>query len=883
MRLLRVWLVRLGGMFRKEQREADLAAELESHLQMHIDENVRTGMTPEEARRDALMKLGGVEQTKESYREQGGLPWFETLLQDLRYGARMLRKSPGFTIVAALTLALGIGANTAIFSLVDGILLRPLPFAQPKDLVSVTGTYPKGGFEAMREQVKSLDVAAYVEGYEFNLTGQGEPVRLNGTLVSAEFFLVLGARPELGRPFYPGEDKAGQDGYVILSHALWQQRFASDPSIVGRSIELEGVSRQVVGVMPAEFHFPSPKTQVWIPLHNDPRDTIAYWAGDFMPIIGRLRRGATIEQARAEIRLFQKRVFALFPWTMPVSWNADVSVVELQNGLVADVRARLFLLLGAVSLILLIACVNVANLALSRAATREKEIAVRSAMGADRRRVIRQLLTESVLLALIGATLGIFLAAEGLRLLKAALPADTPRLADAHIDWRVLVFTGGLAVLTGILFGLAPAIHSSRTAVAGALKSAGRGAAATVSHRLRSGLAIAEVALAVLLVVAAGLLVRSFWALSHVDPGFRTAQILTARVTPNQSYCSDPARCVSFYRELVSRMKVVPGVTSAAVVNTLPLGGRVAKRPLEIENLTIAPGENGPLFWMDVVTPDYFDLMHIPVLSGRGFTSADLASKSNVVLVSVSTVRRFWPDQNVVGTHLRFTGEKEEWRTIIGIVPDIRAYDLQSPVPKWMNGTIYVPYNEQAALEGGRVPSDMTIVIQASLDEAQVQDQLRRTVAGLNPEVPTGEMRPMNAVVSESVSTPASTTFLFVAFALLALVLGIIGIYGVLAYLVATRTREIGIRLALGALPRDVLLLILKEGARFSLIGIVLGLASAFAVTRLLASELYGVSPADPVTFSAAAAVMAVVSMLACYIPTRRAMRVDPLVALRYE
>jgi len=801
----------------------------------------------------------------------------------VRYGARMLRKNPGFTIVAALTLALGIGANTAIFSLVDGILLRPLPFAAPKELVSVTGTYPRGGLVAMREQMHSLEVAGYVEGYEFNLTGRGEPVRLSGTLVSAEFFLVLGARPELGRPFYPGEDKAGQDGYVILSHALWQQKFGGDASIVGRSIELEGVSRQVVGIMPAEFHFTSPKTQIWIPLHNDPRDTIAYWAGDFMPIIGRLRPGATINEARAEIRLFQTRVFGLFPWTMPASWNADVSVVELQTGMVADVRARLFLLLGAVSLILLIACVNVANLALSRAATREKEIAVRSAMGADRRRVMRQLLTESVLLALLGATLGVFLAMEGLHLLKSALPADTPRLVDAHIDWRVLAFTGGLAVMTGLLFGLAPAIHSSRTAVAEALNATGRGAAATVSHRLRSGLAIAEVAFAVLLVVAAGLLVRSFWALSHVDPGFRTTQILTARITPNQTYCSDPARCVSFYRELVSRMQAVPGVTSAAVVNTLPLGGRVAKRPLEIENLIIAPGENGPLFWMDVVTPDYFELMHIPVLSGRDFTSADLASKSNVVLVSVSTARRFWPNQNVIGTHLRFTGEKEDWRTIIGIVPDVRAYDLQRPVPEWMNGTIYVPYNENAALEGGRVPSDMTIVIQASIDQAQVRDQLRRTVAGLNPEVPTGEVKPMTAVVSESVSTPASTTFLFVAFALLALVLGIIGIYGVLAYLVATRTREIGIRLALGAHPRDVLWLVMKEGARFSLIGILLGLASAFALTRLLASELYGVSPADPVTFTAAATVMAVVTMLACYVPTRRAMRVDPMVALRYE
>jgi putative ABC transport system permease protein len=457
-----MWFRRLRNLFRRTQLDRDLQDELASHLALHIEDNLRSGMTPEAARRDALLKLGGIEQTKESVREQRGLPWFETLLQDLRYGARMLRKCPGFTAISLLTLALGIGANTAIFSLVDGILLRPLPFSKPQDLVSVTGTYPKGAFVALRDQVQSLDVASYMEGHEFNLQRSGEPVRLSGTLVSAEFFYVLGAPPELGRPFSAGDDKPGQDNYVILSHALWQQRVAADPGIIGRAIVLEGVSRQVVGVMPADFRFPSAKTQVWIPLHNDPRDAVAYWAGDFMPVIGRLRPGTTINQARAEIRLLQTRVSSLFPWPMPVSWNADVSVLELKHGMVADVRTRLFLLFGAVGLILLIACVNVANLALSRATTREKEIAVRTAMGADRRRVVRQLLTESVLLALFGGLFGVLLATQGLRLLKFALPAETPRLADAHIDWRVLAFTGGLAILTGFLFGLAPALHSSR-------------------------------------------------------------------------------------------------------------------------------------------------------------------------------------------------------------------------------------------------------------------------------------------------------------------------------------------------------------------------------------------------------------------------------------
>ena len=866
----------------RSRMEREMDAELRFHLETFAEDLMRSGVPREEAMRRARIEFGGIERVKEEGREARGAKIMETLLQDLRYGLRMLRKSPGFTCVAVLTLALGIGANTAIFSLVDGILLRPLPFAASQNLISVTGTYPKGGFVAMREQMKSLDVAAYFESHEFNLTGRGDPLRLSGVLVSAEFFSVLGARPELGRAFYPGDDVAGRDNYVILSHALWEQRFGADRSILGHSIELEGVSREVIGVMPAEFTFPSAKTQIWLPLHNDSRDTVAYWAGDFMPIIGRLRPGSTIPLARAEIRLFQSRVYKLFPWPMPADWNADISVVELRNGMVADVRSRLFLLLGAVGLILLIACVNVANLALSRAATREKEIAVRTAMGAERSRVVRQLLTESVLLALLGGSLGVFLATEGLRLLKAALPADTPRLADAHIDWRVLAFTAGLTILTGLLFGLAPALHSTRAALAQSLNAATRGAGISVSHRLRSALAIAEVAFAVLLVIAAGLLIRSFVALSSVDPGFRAERILTTRVTPNQAFCNDPWRCISFYRELLDRLQAIPGVSSVAAVNTLPLGGRVAKRSLEIENEAVPSGEAMPLFWMDVVTPDYLRVMKIPVVAGRGFTSADDSANALVALVTASTASRFWPGRSPIGSHVRLSGDKD-WRTIVGIVSDVRAYDLRKNVPDWINGTIYFPYAANATLEGGRVPSDMTVVIQSSLEESQLQNVLRSTIAGLNPEVPASEVKTMSAVVAESVSTPASTTVLFVAFAALALVLGLIGIYGVLSFLVSRRTREIGIRLALGAQRRDVLWLVMKEGAKFSLFGISLGLASALGITHLLASELYGVSPADPATFVAAAVLMTLVTLLACYIPTRRAMHVDPLVALRNE
>jgi predicted permease len=727
-----------------------------------------------------------------------------------------------------------------------------------------------------------MDVGAYAEGHDFNLTGLGEPVRLTGTLVSAELLSILGVRPELGRTFYPGEDSAGQDNYVILSHALWEQRFGSDPSIIGRSVQLEGVSRQVAGVMPATFRFPSAKTQIWIPLHNDPRNAVVYWAGDFMPVIGRLRPGSTIDKARAETRMFQSHVGALFPWPMPASWNADVNVVHLQNGMVADVSARLLMLLGAVLLILLIACANVANLTLSRAATREKEIAIRSALGAVRQRIARQLLTESVLLASLGGLLGLIFATIGLRLLEGALPADTPRLAEVHMDWRVLAFTSGLTILTGFIFGLAPALQSSRAVLADSLNSAGRGTSISVSQRLRSLLAVVEVAFAMLLVIAAGLLIRSFWTLSHVNPGFRFEQVVTARVTPNESFCGDPARCLTFYRSVLDQAKASPGVSGAALVNTLPLGGRVSKRSLEIEGFVASADQVLPLFWLDVVTPEYFRVMGIPLLSGRRFAAADESGNAPVAVMTASSAQRFWPGRNAVGQHIRFARDNE-WRTVVGVIADVRAYDLQRNIPDWIKGTVYVPYNPKATLEAGGVPAEMTIAVRTTLDEAQTAAMLRRVVTGLNQEVPVSEVKTMSTVISEAVSTPASTMSLFVTFAGLALALAIIGVYGVLSFLVSKRTREIGIRMALGAQRRDVLWLVMKEGAKFSLTGITLGLAAAFAVTRLLSSELYGISPMDPFTYAGVAIVMAVVTLLASYVPTRRAMRVDPLIALRCE
>jgi putative ABC transport system permease protein len=866
---------------RRPDMESEMDAELQFHMETYAEDLVRGGVPREEAARRARLEFGGVERAKEECREARGVNFIEGFPQDLRYGARTLRKSPGFTMIAVLTLALGIGANTAIFSLVDGILLRPLPYAKPEQLVSVKGTYPKGAFVAMRAQMHTMDVAAYSEDHEFNLTGYGQAVRLSGTVVSAELLSMLGVRPELGRTFYPGEDIVGQDNYVVLSHTLWQQRFGGDQGIIGRAIELEGVGRQVVGVMPAEFRFPSAKTQLWLPLHNDPRNAVMYWAGDFMPVIGRLHAGPKMEQARVEIRMFQAQVTKMFPWPMPAAWNADVSVLPLQEGMVADVRGRLLLLLGAVVLVLLIACANVANLTLSRAATREKEIAIRSALGAGRQRIATQLLTESVLLATLGGLLGLGFAKGGLWLLKAALPTGMPRLADVHLDLRMLVFTGALSIFTGFFFGLAPALQSSRVAPMESLKSGGRGTAVSVSHRLRSTLVVAELAFAVMLVLSAGLLIRSFWAISHRNPGFKSEHVLTARITPNESFCSDAARCLAFYRSVVNQMQASPAFSGTALVNTLPLGGRVSKRTLEVENHVAAPGENAPLFWLDVVTPNYFRVMGIAALAGREFNDTD-ESGSAVALVTAATARRYWPSEDAVGKHLRLLGDKD-WRTVVGVIPDVRAYDLQRNAPEWIEGTAYVPYNVNATLEDGRIPAEMTIAVRTNMDESQVGLVIRRIVAGVSQQVPVSEVKTMREVVSDAVSTPASTTSLFTVFAGLALVLGLIGIYGVLAFLVSKRTREIGIRMALGARRPDVLWLVMKEGAKFSLAGIALGLAGALAATRLLSSELYGVSPIDAVTYLSVTSVMGAMTLLACYIPTRRAMHVDPLSALRQD
>ena len=868
--------------WRRSEQQAQLEQEIQSHLQMAAGDRVERGESAEHAQQAARREFGNVALVQHVTRDQWGWLWLEELVQDLRYGARMLRKNPGFTFVAVLTLALGIGANTAIFSLVNGILLRPLPYQHPDRLVQITGFYPKGAFTAMRSQMQSMGVAAYVEGYEFNLTGNGVPARLTAALVSSDLFSLLGAPPELGRTFRSAEDLATQNDYVVLSHHLFQQRFASDATVIGQWINLDGIQRQIVGVMPADFRFPSPQTDVWIPLDMDPRNTVSYWAGDFMPVIGRLRPGATLTQAGAEISLFQSQVFSLFPWPMPATWNAGVSVVSLRDGLVGDLRVRLLILLVAVALVLLIACANVANLNLSRAAVRGKEIALRVSLGAGRGRIVRQLITESVFMAAVGGALGLALAAAGLSFLKSSLPADTPRLADVALDWRVLVFTAALAIVTGIISGTMPALHASRPELTEALKAGSRGTTHSTSQNLRHALVIGELSLAVLLVCGAGLLIKSLWALSHVDPGFHSENLLTARITPNESFCNDPGRCFGFYRDFVRQVRSLPGVANAALINTLPLDGRVQKRSVNIENYVPAPSAPEPLLWMNAISPGYFEAMRIPLLRGREFTETDTSGNSRVAILSAETERRFFPNQDAVGKHIRLLGQKE-WCTIIGVAADVRGYDLRHSVPQWMDGTLYLPYGPGASLEDGQVPAEMTLVIRSAANQLDLEASLRQLVSSLNEDTPIAELKPMPLILSGATSAPRAVTSLFSAFAAQALILGIVGIYGVISFFVGQRSREIGVRMALGAQPRDVLKLVIREGLSLTLIGIAVGLTAAFALTRFLGSLLYGVGATDPLNFAAVATLFAIVALAACYIPARRAMRVDPIIALRYE
>ena len=884
-RSIRALARRVAGMFRSRRDDREFAAELEAHLQFHIEDNLRSGFSPAEARRRALVSLGGVEQAREHHRERRSLPMLETFFQDARFTLRTLGRNPGFALLAMLTLALGIGANTAIFSIINGVLLRPLPFAEPARLLATHSEYPKGPFVFLRDHSRTMQFAANSEGTEFNLTGVDTPERLTGCSVSANWFDVLGVHPKMGRTFREGEDLPGKDNVVILSYSLWQRRFAGDPAIVGRSIALDGASREIIGVMPPEFRFPSPKTELWAPLHLDARKTGNYWGDSYMEILARLRPGVTLPQAGVELASLRPQIVAAFPWPMPRDmWIKDY-LVPLQESLVLDARPRLLILLAAVGLLLLIACANVANLQLARSASREREVALRTALGAGRWRIVRQLMTESVLLAALGGALGLLAAFAGLGLLKASLPADTPRLAAVSIDGRVLVFTALLSILTGLAFGAMPALGAGLVNLSDTLKSAGDRTSSGGGHRLSRGLIVGEVAVASVLVIAAGLLVKSLWLLSNASQGYRPESILTARITPNQTFCADTGRCLAFYDELLARVRALPGVSAVATADGLPLSGVWETIPSDIEGHPVRPGQHSPMIMERIISPGYLGLMEIPLLAGRAFTAADASpSAQRVVLVSKSMAERFWPGSDPVGQHVK-PRWLDEWWTVVGVVGDVHEDSMTRNIPQWIDGEIYAPYGTHAIRGSGpeAPPAEMTLLLRTSAGRVQIAHELERTVAGLNRDVPVSQVATMQGWISDAAAGPRSTASLFSIFAALALALGAVGIYGVISYSVSRRTREIGIRVALGADRRQVLGLIVGQSARLAFLGVALGWAGALVLTRAMSSLLYGVGVTDPPTYLAVAILLMLVALAASYIPARRATRVDPLIALHYE
>jgi len=880
----------IARIFKRRRLYEDLSEEIHGHLDEKTNELIDNGMPAEQAALVARREFGNVTVIEERGRETWHWVWLEALLADVHYGVRSLRKNPGFTFVVILTLALGIGANSAIFSLVNAVLLRPLPFAKPDRVVSLSRNnyYPQAGFVEMRTTLRTMDVAAYLEGWgdarvDFNLTGEGEPERLYGAAVSAELFSLLGVLPERGRVFAPGEDQPGKHREVILSYPLWEHKFKADPNVIGRQITLAGTSYEVVGVMPAHFQFPSSKTEVWVPLNLDPRAN-SYWDGPWVPVIGRLRDGVSIESARAEVELFQRRLLPMFPWKMPPdTWKA-VSVIPLRQVIVGDVQSKLLILLGAIALVLLIACANVANLLLARATTRQREMAVRATLGAGRWRICRQLLTESILLGIGGSAAGLALAYFAISWLKAILPADDiPRLASVSIDFRVLLFTAAIGVLTGVLFGLVPALELSKVDLSGSLKTGSKNVA-TSTHWLRTCLAISEIAFAVVLVTAAGLMVKSLWQLVHVDPGFSPESVVSGRITPDQAFCNDFSRCQSFYNTVVDRMRAVPGVRGAALVNALPLNGRVGFIAADFEGYPEEHDQKlSPLLFDSVITPDYLPVMQIPLLEGRGFVDSDTGGQAEpVALITASTARKFWPGQDPVGKHIKPAWEKQ-WRRIVGVVADVHEDSLSSTLPSWINGAIYEPYSTHAVLIDRHPATEMTLVVRGTTDATSLGVALRGVVRDLDPQVPVTELQTLRNVVSKSLSVSRSIMALFAVFAALAVLLGAVGVYGVISYSVAMRTPEIGVRIALGAKPRDIQRLVLGQGARIATFGVALGVAGALLATRLMTALLYGVTATDPTTFVAVTILLTFIAVIACYVPARRAARLDPLVALRYE
>lgn len=819
----------------------------------------------------------------------------ETLLQDLRFAGRTLLKQPAFTLIAILTLALGIGANTAIFSVVDSVLLAPLPFRHAERLMMIWASNPelarKVGLPDKLpvspatfydwKTAGSFEKMAMVTADRLNLTGVGEPEQIPAVGVSGEFFQALGTPALLGRTLLPEDDDKGKRATVLLSHSFWQSRFGGDRGIVGRTVHLDGVPLTVVGVMPPEFAFPrggempagfgfAARPEVWVPMALPPERRQSRGNRGQLAI-GLLKPGVSIPTAQAEMNAIADRIEKLFP-ASDKGWRPRVD--PLPEQLVGDIRPALLILLGAVGLVLLIACVNVANLLLAQAAARQKEIAVRTALGAGRGRMVRQLLTESALLAFAGGAVGLLLAYWGLRAFALWIPDDVPVARDLALDPRVLLFTLGVVLLTGALAGLAPALQMTRPDLAESLRDGTRAGSGTArGGRTRSALVVIETAVAVLLVVGAGLLIRSFARLTDVDPGFRPEGVLSFQVPlPESKYGEDPQQA-AFTSALLERLRALPGVDAAGMISDLPLSGSE-----EIEGLVIEgrPRPNQlsetPLADFRQASPGYFEALGVRLIRGRTFAEGDGDKAPRVAVVDETMVRTYFPGTDGIGRRFSFDGPKESWITIVGVVGNVRNSGLHvDPRPQ-----VYVP-------QAQRPTSSQYFVLRAKRDPRLLIAEARAAVAAIDRDQPVARVLPMARVVSESMAGRRFNMVLLGVFAALALVLAAVGIYGITSYSVAQRTREMGLRMALGAQPWTVLKLVLREAGSLALIGLAAGLVLAFAATRVMASLLFNTGATDPATFASVAAALALVSLFAAWVPGRRATRVDPMVAMRAD
>ena len=882
---LRMLLSRIKSVFRGRQLDEELDEELHAHLEIAMEDYMQRGMGAKQARSEALRSFGGVAQTRERYRNQRGIPVFEQIGNDIRFGFRQLYKSPGFALTAILTLGLGVGANTAIFTLIDSILLRPLPFVQQDRIVSLTedGLFPKGWIRALQQNSQSFaSTSAYGANAESNVAGADSSERVFGTRVMVNFFDTLGVQPELGSFFSAENSVLGQDQVVVLSHGYWADRFGASTSAVGQNIRVDGVSRRIIGVMPAGIHFPYADTRFVVPVAFKGGDATDPWLGYDLHGLGRLKDGVTPAAAQAELRRLHPLLLPLFPWRMPDSWVADTAVVPLLDEVVGDMRPKLMLLFGAVGLVLLIACANVANLMLAKAASREREMAIRGALGASGGRIVAQLLVESVLIGVLAGITGLGVACGTLRGLTVMLPADTPRLAEIGLHWHVFLFAGVASVLTGVLFGLVPAVkmaspHLQQTLRSGSMSVIGKGA----SFRVSMALVVGQIALSVVVITTAGLLLHSLYGLSKVNPGFITHRVITAEVSLDATACAKQGHCHGFFDELSRNARAIPGVENAAVVSSLPMSGFDLNFVFDAEGHPRDPREGALQGAGRIVSSDYFSLIGLHLIRGRLLTDADETGTSRAVVINQRMAETLWPKQDPLGKHLESVNDEPSPAVfdpkiafiVVGVVGNTHHDAL-------MNGfgdEAYFPMTMK-----NESPS-MSILLRSQLPASQLTPLLRKAVASIDPFAPVTRVRTLDEVVSSSVSATRALTLLLLGFGGLAVGVGAVGVYSLIAYIVNWRTREIGVRLALGATRWGILGLVFRQSMLLSAMGSALGLCVAIATARLLRGFLFEVNPLDPLTFCVVPVLMLLIALVAAWIPAQRAASIDPMRALRAD